>query len=72
MESIIAAVVITIVGAVVSWGLQRVGKKQDQAAAALEATFAQFKRDIDALAGALNMHRMSDGNLYRNARARRR
>lgn len=71
MESFIAGGVIAIVGAVVTWGLHRVGRKQDQAAAALEATFSQFKRDIDALAGALNMHRMPDGNLYANARRRR-
>lgn len=68
LESFIAAVVISVVGAVVTYGLHRIGRSQDDAARLQRETFVQFRRDIDAIAGALRMHRMPDGNLYRNQR----
>lgn len=71
LESFIAAITIAAVGGVVAYAMRRIERHQDRAGEILTATLAQFKRDIDVIAGALHLHRMPDGNLYRAARRRR-
>lgn len=71
LESFIAAVTIAAIGSVVAYGLRRIEGAQLAASTALQNTLAQFKRDIDAVAGALHMHRGPDGNLLSNGRRRR-
>lgn len=71
LESFIASTTIAIVGVVVAYALRRIERQSDAAAAVQEKTWDQFRRDLDAIAGALRMHRGHDGNLYRNPPRRR-
>lgn len=67
LESLIAGVVIALVGAVVAFGLRRVERHLERQ----DTAFSRMRSDLDAIAGALRMYRGQDGLLYSGDRRRR-